>query len=124
MRGPALTQAARVLTYDAFGQLDRAALGDANGSARCALLKRLVKAFATDVGNEVATIGLQVHGGMGYIEETGAGQIYPDVRIAAIYEGTNGIQAADFVGERCRIAVQRLTPSSLISALIWRMSQL
>ena len=57
----------------------------------------IAKAFSTDIGDEVASIGVQVHGGMGYIEETGAAQFMRDARIAAIYEGTNGIQAIDLV---------------------------
>ena len=55
----------------------------------------VAKAFSTDIGIEVASLGVQVHGGMGYVEETGAAQHYRDARIAAIYEGTNGIQALD-----------------------------
>ncbi len=100
MRARALTQGARALSYYAFGQLDRAALGDAAAAARCALLTPLAKAWGTDIGTEVASLNVQVHGGMGFIEETGAAQIYRDIRIAAIYEGTNGIQAADFVGRK------------------------
>jgi len=65
--------------------------------ARVALLTPVAKAFATDIGCEVASIGVQVHGGMGFIEETGAAQIYRDARILPIYEGTNGIQAIDLV---------------------------
>ena len=61
------------------------------------MLTPVAKAFSTDIGNEVASLGVQVHGGMGYIEETGAAQFLRDARIAAIYEGTNGIQAIDFV---------------------------
>lgn len=60
----------------------------------------LAKAFATDVGVEVASLGLQVHGGMGFIEETGAAALYRDARIAPIYEGTNGIQAIDLVARK------------------------
>ena len=60
---------------------------------RAALLTPVAKAFSTDIGVEVASLGIQVHGGMGYIEETGAAQHFRDARIAAIYEGTNGIQA-------------------------------
>jgi hypothetical protein len=52
------------------------------------------------MGSEIASLGVQVHGGMGFIEETGAAQYYRDIRIAAIYEGTNGIQAADLVGRK------------------------
>ena len=61
------------------------------------LLTPVAKAFSTDIGMEVASLGVQVHGGMGFIEETGAAQHYRDARIAPIYEGTNGIQAIDLV---------------------------
>ncbi len=61
------------------------------------MLTPVAKAFSTDIGIEVASLGVQVHGGMGFIEETGAAQHYRDARIAAIYEGTNGIQAIDLV---------------------------
>src|SRR5208282_5301228 len=64
---------------------------------RAALLTPIAKAFSSDVGDEVASLGVQVHGGMGYIEETGAAQFLRDSRIAAIYEGTNGVQAIDLV---------------------------
>jgi len=64
------------------------------------LLTPICKSFGTDIGNELTSIGLQVHGGMGFIEETGAAQHVRDIRIAAIYEGTNGIQAADLVGRK------------------------
>ena len=64
------------------------------------LLTPICKSFGTDLGNELSSIALQIHGGMGFIEETGAAQHMRDVRIAAIYEGTNGIQAADLVGRK------------------------
>lgn len=64
------------------------------------LLTPICKAFGTDLGNELTSLALQIHGGMGFIEETGVAQHYRDVRIAAIYEGTNGIQAADLVGRK------------------------
>jgi len=67
------------------------------GNERASLLTPIAKAFSTDVGTEVASLGVQVHGGMGFIEETGAAQHYRDARIAQIYEGTNGIQAIDLV---------------------------
>ena len=67
------------------------------GDQRASLLTPVAKAFSTDIGIEVASLGVQVHGGMGFIEETGAAQHYRDARIAAIYEGTNGIQAIDLV---------------------------
>ncbi|HEV2748375.1 MAG TPA: acyl-CoA dehydrogenase [Allosphingosinicella sp.] len=100
MRMKALTQAARALTYYTAGQTDRASLGDADAKARADLLTPLVKAYGTEIGVEVASLGVQVHGGMGYIEETGAAQHYRDARITPIYEGTNGIQAADLVGRK------------------------
>ncbi len=64
------------------------------------LLTPISKAFGTDLGNELTSLAMQIFGGMGYIEETGVAQYYRDVRIAAIYEGTNGIQAMDFVGRK------------------------
>src|SRR5262245_29783800 len=71
---------------------------------RASLLTPVAKAFSTDIGSEVASLGVQVHGGMGYIEETGAAQHYRDARIAAIYEGTNGIQAIDLVTRKLPLA--------------------
>ncbi len=65
-----------------------------------ALLTPISKAFGSDLGNELVSLAMQIYGGMGYIEETGAAQYYRDVRIAAIYEGTNGVQALDFVGRK------------------------
>jgi hypothetical protein len=100
LRMKALTQAARALTYYTSGQIDRAGLGDEEAQGRADLLTPLVKAFGTDVGVEVTSLALQVHGGMGYVEETGAAQHYRDARISPIYEGTNGIQAADLVGRK------------------------
>ena len=64
------------------------------------LFTPIAKAWSTDVGCEVASLGVQVHGGMGFIEETGAAQYYRDARITPIYEGTNGIQAMDLVGRK------------------------
>jgi acyl-CoA dehydrogenase len=98
----ALTRAARSICYATAVALDRAHLA-ADAAARqaaqerAALLTPVAKAFSTDIGTEVASLGIQVHGGMGFIEETGAAQHYRDVRIAQIYEGTNGIQAIDLV---------------------------
>ena len=76
------------------------ATGDAGWQARAALLTPIAKAYGTDIGNEVAQLGVQVHGGMGFIEETGAAQFARDVRVTSIYEGTNGIQAMDLVGRK------------------------
>ena len=100
LRMKAQTQAARALVYYAFGQLDRAHKGIEGAQAMVDLLTPLAKAHGTDIGNEVASLGIQVHGGMGYIEETGAAQHFRDARITPIYEGTNGIQAADLVGRK------------------------
>ena len=98
----ALTQAARVICYMTANAIDlshRLTDPDARqaASARAGLLTPVAKAFATDIGSEVASLGVQIHGGMGYIEETGAAQHLRDARIAAIYEGTNGVQAIDLV---------------------------
>jgi alkylation response protein AidB-like acyl-CoA dehydrogenase len=100
--------AMRCLVYVNAAALDRAdaarADGDADGARRwqerADLLIPLTKGLCTDVGNEMTSLAVQVHGGMGYVEETGAAQHYRDARIAAIYEGTNGIQAADLVGRK------------------------
>ena len=100
MRMKAQTQAARALVYYAAGQVDRANLGDHAARNRLELVTPLAKAHGTDLGNEVASLGIQVHGGMGYVEETGAAQYFRDARITPIYEGTNGIQAADLVGRK------------------------
>ena len=97
LRMRALTEAARALLYYTAGQVDRGALGMAEAQARADCLVPMLKAWGTDIGCEVASLGVQIHGGMGFIEETGAAQHYRDARIAPIYEGTNGIQAADLV---------------------------
>ncbi len=98
----ALVEASRALTYFAAGALDRSKRHPdpeerALQARRVDLLTPVVKAWCTDNGVEVASLGIQVHGGMGYVEETGAAQHWRDARIAPIYEGTNGIQAADLV---------------------------
>jgi acyl-CoA dehydrogenase len=79
-----------------------AAAMDAKETARAALLTPLAKAYSTDIAVEVASLCVQVHGGMGYIEEAGAAQLLRDARILPIYEGTNGIQAADLVTRKIR----------------------
>ena len=97
MRG--LTQASRAICYACADAIDKARGEDDAGfwRERANLLTPLAKAFSTDAGFEVATLGIQVHGGMGYIEETGVARHLRDARIAQIYEGTNGIQAIDLV---------------------------
>jgi 3-(methylthio)propanoyl-CoA dehydrogenase len=100
LRMKAQTQAARALVYYAAGEVDRATLGIEGAKNRLDLVTPLAKAHGTDLGNEVASLGIQVHGGMGFIEETGAAQYFREARITPIYEGTNGIQAADLVGRK------------------------
>ena len=95
------TFAARALTLDLAVAIDLAhATGDAEMAARAAFLTPICKAYGTDTGIAVADAGVQVHGGMGFIEETGAAQYLRDVRVTAIYEGTNGIQSMDLVGRK------------------------
>ncbi|MCR8548694.1 acyl-CoA dehydrogenase [Salipiger sp. P9] len=92
---------ARAIALDCAIAIDMArATGEAEWEARAAFLTPIAKAFGTDVGCEVSSTGVQVHGGMGFVEETGAAQYYRDVRVTAIYEGTNGIQAMDMVGRK------------------------
>lgn len=88
-------EAGRALTYEAALSLDMARAGDAAMQARVDFLTPIVKSWCTDMACSVTSIGVQIHGGMGFIEETGAAQFYRDARILPIYEGTNGIQAAD-----------------------------
>jgi acyl-CoA dehydrogenase len=99
------TEAMRALTVYAARQLDLAeAHADAavrtQAQAQGDLLIPIVKGWCTEFGVELASLGIQVHGGMGYIEETGAAQWLRDVRITAIYEGTTGIQANDLLGRK------------------------
>ncbi len=98
----AMTQAARMICFATARDLDaghRPASGKEKAAAlnRAALLTPVAKALSTDFGVEVASLGVQVHGGMGFVEETGAAQHLRDARILPIYEGTNGIQAIDLV---------------------------
>ena len=98
----AMTQAARMICLATAAELDAA--GNPSNATEgklarntAALLTPIAKAFATDIGVEVASLGIQVHGGMGFVEETGAAQHLRDARILPIYEGTNGVQAIDLV---------------------------
>ena len=96
-----MTEAARGICYENAVMADLAhTSGDAAAQAKYDLLTPISKAFSTDIANEVAALGVQVHGGMGFIEETGAAQHVRDARILTIYEGTNGIQAIDLVGRK------------------------
>jgi acyl-CoA dehydrogenase len=102
MQMRALTAAARTICYATAVALDISARAKdakirSDAAARGALLTPIAKAFSTDIGNEVASLGVQIHGGMGFIEETGAAQHLRDARITPIYEGTNGIQSIDLV---------------------------
>ncbi|QPM90712.1 acyl-CoA dehydrogenase [Pseudooceanicola algae] len=92
---------ARAIALSCAAAIDMAeATGEAAWSARAAFLTPIAKAFGTETGMRVSETGVQVHGGMGFIEETGASQFYRDVRVTAIYEGTNGIQSMDLVGRK------------------------
>ena len=92
---------ARAIALSCAVAIDMArATGSVDWQARAALLTPIAKAFGTDVGHDVAQMGIQVHGGMGFIEDTGAAQFARDVRVTSIYEGTNGIQAMDLVGRK------------------------
>jgi alkylation response protein AidB-like acyl-CoA dehydrogenase len=104
MRMRVQTLAARALVYYSCGQFDRASLGDTAARDRLDMMTPLAKAHATDLGNEVASLGVQVHGGMGVIEEAGAARFLRDVRPTSIYEGTNGVQAADLVMRKLPMA--------------------
>jgi acyl-CoA dehydrogenase len=105
----ASTRAARAICYMTAAAIDRShrerdEAARERAQQRASLLTPVAKAFSTDIGVEVASLGVQVHGGMGYIEETGAAQHYRDARIATIYEGTNGIQAIDLVIRKLPLA--------------------
>ncbi|MCJ2007576.1 acyl-CoA dehydrogenase [Methylobacterium sp. J-092] len=123
----ACTAAARGVCYLTAAALD-AAEGPEGKAAldRASLLTPVAKAFSTDIANEVASLGVQVHGGMGFVEETGAAQAMRDARILGIYEGTNGIQAIDLTGRklplndgatvRAQIAAMRRVAEALLKA--------
>jgi hypothetical protein len=100
-----LTQAARSICFYTASCLDRGNHGDtpetaAGWLARGDLMTPIAKALGSEIGQQVTELGIQVHGGMGYVEETGVAQYYRDARIASIYEGTNAIQAIDLVGRK------------------------
>ena len=98
-------EAMRALSFTAAAEIDRAryaqdAAQQALSAARVELLTPIVKGWLTEMSQELTSLGVQIHGGMGYIEETGAAQHYRDARILTIYEGTTGIQALDFIGRK------------------------
>ena len=99
------TQGARLVAYDCALSIDLAHAAEdaptrAAHAARAGVLTPIAKAWGTETGIAVADLGIQVHGGVGYVEETGAAQPWRDARVTAIYEGTNGIQAIDLVGRK------------------------
>ncbi|HAB77599.1 MAG TPA: acyl-CoA dehydrogenase [Gammaproteobacteria bacterium] len=100
----ALNEAMRALAYieSLTMDLSHGAPAQERGAwkARLDLMIPVIKGWMTEVGQEVTSVGVQIHGGMGYVEETGAAQFFRDVRITSIYEGTNGIQAVDLVGRK------------------------
>ncbi|MCF1493906.1 acyl-CoA dehydrogenase [Agrobacterium vitis] len=104
----ALTQGARAICYSCAHAIDMSHHSEGDEArhwqARAAFLTPIAKSFATDIGVDVASMGIQVHGGMGFIEETGAARLLRDARIAPIYEGTNGIQAIDLVVRKLPLA--------------------
>ncbi|UXZ53237.1 acyl-CoA dehydrogenase [Halomonas sp. 7T] len=119
----ARTDALRALALYCAGQLDLARHSESEAERQSAqacadVLIPIVKSFSTDQAVDIASMGVQVHGGMGYVEETGAAQLLRDARIAPIYEGTNGIQALDLAGRK----LQRDSGAAL-SALINEVNQ-
>lgn len=107
MRG--MTAAARTICYATAVAIDVSHRATdpkvrEKAAARGALLTPMAKAFSTDIGNEVAGIGVQVHGGMGFMEETGAAQYVRDARILTIYEGTNGVQSNDLLMRKLQMS--------------------
>ncbi|WP_182084693.1 acyl-CoA dehydrogenase [Aureimonas sp. ME7] len=107
-----LVSSARAIAYSCGHALDMAKVVEGADekrfwSERASLLTPLAKSFPTDVGVEVASLGIQVHGGMGFVEETGAARLLRDARIAPIYEGTNGIQAIDLVTRKLPLSEGR-----------------
>jgi alkylation response protein AidB-like acyl-CoA dehydrogenase len=119
----AYTEAMRCLLYVTAQSGDLAFHGESDGDRhlhekRLALLTPIVKAWMTDLGVEMTSLGIQVHGGMGYVEETGAAQYFRDSRIAPIYEGTNGIQAIDLVLRKLPI-----DDGAVVEAMITEMTE-
>ena len=123
----ALTEAIRSISYRCAYAIDRSNAALAKGNAkdakswgeRAGILTPIAKSFSTDVGTEVASLGIQVHGGMGFIEETGAAQLLRDSRIAPIYEGTNGIQAIDLVTRKLTLSEGTAIKEMLIEMGGW-----
>ncbi len=113
------TEAMRTLAYYAAAQIDKAHAGDAAAQARIDLLTPVVKGWSTEQGVELSSSALQVFGGVGFVEETGAAQYYRDSRITTIYEGTTAIQANDLVGRKL---AREKVPGAAMKALLAEMS--
>jgi alkylation response protein AidB-like acyl-CoA dehydrogenase len=119
-------EAMRAALYDTAARIDIESHGEdedarTRASERVALMIPILKTWCTDLGVEMASLGVQVHGGMGYVEETGAAQFLRDARIAPIYEGTNGIQALDLVTRKVplregQVVKEYLTEMSAVAA--------
>jgi 3-(methylthio)propanoyl-CoA dehydrogenase len=109
------TEAMRTLAYYAAAQIDKAHAGDAVAKARIDLLTPVVKGWSTEQGVELSSSALQVFGGVGFVEETGACQYYRDSRITTIYEGTTAIQANDLVGRKL---AREKVPGAAMKALL------
>ncbi|WP_412478200.1 acyl-CoA dehydrogenase C-terminal domain-containing protein [Azonexus sp. IMCC34839] len=113
------TEAMRTLAYYAAAQIDKAHAGDAAAQARIDLLTPVVKGWSTEQGVELSSSALQVFGGVGFVEETGAAQYYRDSRITTIYEGTTAIQANDLVGRKL---AREKVPGAAMKALLSEMT--
>ena len=119
MECKARTEAMRTLAYYAAAQIDKAKAGIDGAQARIDLLTPVVKGWSTEQGVELSSTALQVFGGVGFVEETGAAQYYRDSRITTIYEGTTAIQANDLVGRKL---AREKVPGAAMKALIAEMS--
>ncbi len=115
----ARTEAMRTLAYYGAANIDKAHAGDAAAQARIDLLTPVIKGWSTEQGVELSSTALQVFGGVGFVEETGAAQYYRDSRITTIYEGTTAIQANDLVGRKL---AREKVPGAAMKTLIAEMS--
>ena len=115
----ARTEAMRTLAYYGAANIDKAHAGDAAAQARIDLLTPVIKGWSTEQGVELSSTALQVFGGVGFVEETGAAQYYRDSRITTIYEGTTAIQANDLVGRKL---AREKVPGAAMKTLIAEMT--
>ena len=119
MECKARTEAMRTVAYYAAAQIDKAHAGDAAAQSRIDLLTPVVKGWSTEQGVELSSTALQVFGGVGFVEETGAAQYYRDSRITTIYEGTTAIQANDLVGRKL---AREKVPGASMKAMLAEMN--